>query len=75
MSAQYKNKAALFKDLNDISELTMNAQQKKDYDSMNNKMLADLEKNDKSKKSKADRDNEIDRIFDQNDRDMENVWK
>jgi hypothetical protein len=42
---------------------------------MNNKMLADLEKNDKSKKSKADRDNEIDRIFDQNDRDMENVWK
>jgi|688.fasta_scaffold670583_1 hypothetical protein len=75
MSAQYKNKAALSKDLNDISELTMNAQQKKDYDSMNNKMLADLEKNDKSKKSKADRDNEIDRIFDQNDRDMENVWK
>jgi hypothetical protein len=75
MSAQYKNKAALSKDLNDISELTMNAQQKKDYDLMNNKMLADLEKNDKSKKSKADRDNEIDRIFDQNDRDMENVWK
>jgi hypothetical protein len=30
---------------------------------MNNKMLADLEKNDKSKTSKADRDNEIDRIF------------
>jgi hypothetical protein len=56
MSAQYKNKAALSKDLNDISELTMNAQQKKDYDSMNNKMLADLEKNDKSKKSKADRE-------------------
>ena len=74
MSAQYKNKAALSKDLNDISELTMNAQQKKDYDSMNNKMLADLEKNDKSKKSKADRDNEIDRIFDQNDKDMDRMF-
>ena len=52
MSAQYKNKAALSKDLNDMSGLTMNAQQKKDYDSMNNKMLADLEKNDKSKMPK-----------------------
>jgi hypothetical protein len=74
MSAQYKNKAALSKDLNDISELTMNAQQKKDYDSMNNKMLADLEKKDKSKKSKADRDKEIDRIFDQNDKDMDRMF-
>jgi hypothetical protein len=74
MSAQYKNKAALSKDLNDISGLTMNAQQKKDYDSMNNKMLADLEKNDKSKKSKADRDKEIDRIFDQNDKDMDRMF-
>lgn len=74
MSAQYKNKVALTKDLNDVSGLTMNAKQKKDYDLMNNKMLADLEKNDKSKKSKADRDKEIDRIFDQNDKDMDRMF-
>ena len=74
MSAQYKNKVALAKDLNDVSGLTMNAKQKKDYDLMNNKMLADLEKNDKSKKSKADRDKEIDRIFDQNDKDMDRMF-
>jgi hypothetical protein len=74
MSAQYKNKAALASDLNNTSGLTMNAKQKKDFDDSNNRMLADLEKNDKSNKSKADRDKEIDRIFNQNDKDMDKLF-
>ncbi len=74
MSAQYKNKAALASDLNNTSGLTMNAKQKKDFDDSNKRMLADLEKNDKSNKSKADRDKEIDRIFDQNDKDMDRMF-
>jgi hypothetical protein len=74
MSAQYKNKAALASDLNSTSGLTMNAKQKKDFDDSNKRMLADLEKNDKSNKSKGDRDKEIDRIFDQNDKDMDKMF-
>ena len=74
MAAQYKNKAALAADLNNPSGLTMNAKQKKDFEDSNNRMLADLERNDKSNKSKADRDKEIDRIFDQNDKDMDRLF-
>jgi hypothetical protein len=74
MTAQYKNKAALASDLNNTSGLTLDAKQKKDYDNLNNKMLADLEKNDKSNKSKGDRDKEIDRIFDQNGKDMDKMF-
>jgi hypothetical protein len=74
MSAQYKNKAALASDLNNTSGLTMNAKQKKDFDDSNKRMLTDLEKNDKSNKSKGDRDKEIDRIFDQNDKDMDKMF-
>ncbi len=74
MSAQYKNKKELANDLNNPSGLTMNAKQKKDFEDSNNRMLADLDKNDKSNKSKADRDKEIDRIFDQNDKDMDRMF-
>ena len=74
MSAQYKNKAALASDLNNTSGLTLDAKQKKDYDNLNTKMLADLEKNDKSNKSKGERDKEIDRIFDQNDKEMDKIF-
>jgi hypothetical protein len=74
MSAQYKNKKELANDLNDPSGLTMNAKQKKDFENANNQMLADLERNDKSNKSKEDRDKEIDRIFDKNDKDMDRMF-
>ena len=74
MSAQYKNKAALAADLNNPSGLTMNSKPKKDFEDSKNRMLADLERNDKSNKSKADRDKEIDRIFDQNDKDMDRLF-
>jgi hypothetical protein len=74
ISAQYKSKAALTSDLNNPSGLTMNAKQKKDFEDSNNRMLADLDRIDKSKKSKADRDKEIDRIFDQNDKDMDRLF-
>jgi len=74
MSAQYKNKNDLSKDLNNPKGLIMNDNQKKEYENLNNKMLVDLEKNDKSNKSKADRDKEIDRIFDQNDKDMDRIF-
>lgn len=74
MSAQYKNKKELAGDLNNPKGLTMNDKQKKEFENSNNKMLADLEKNDKSNKSKADRDKEVDRIFDQNDKDMDRLF-
>jgi hypothetical protein len=74
MSAQYKSKKDLSKDLNNSNGITMNAKQKKEFDDSNNRMIAELEKNDKTNKNKNDRDKEIDRIFDKNEKENDRIF-
>ena len=74
MSAQYKNKAALTSDLNVTSGFNLNAKQKKDYDNLNTKLISDLAINEKTTKSKAERDKGIDRIFDKNEKDLDKLF-
>lgn len=73
-NAQTINKKSLMSDLNNSDGMKMDAKQKKDYESINERTANDLLELDKSKKSKDDRDKEVDKIFDRRDNDIDKIW-
>lgn len=74
VNAQTLNKKTLVSDLNKTEDVTMTAQQKKEYESINNRLADDLVNVDKSEKSQEDRDKEIDKLFDKRDNDVDNIF-
>ena len=74
VNAQTLNKKTLVSDLNNTEDVTMSEQQKKDYESINNRLADDLVNVDKSEKSQEDRDKEIDKLFDKRDNDVDNIF-
>jgi hypothetical protein len=74
IQAQTLNKKSLLTDLNNTEGVKLTPQQQKDYESSNNQLAGDLLNMDKSKKSKDDRDKEVDRLFDKRDKDIDNLF-
>jgi len=74
LGAQTLNKKSLISDLNDTEGVKLSPQQQKEYESSNTKLAGDLLNMDKSKKSKDDRDKEVDRLFDKRDKDIDDMF-
>jgi hypothetical protein len=74
LGAQTLNKKSLLTDLNNTEGVKLSPQQQKEYESSNSKLAGDLLNMDKSKKSKDDRDKEVDRLFDKRDNDIDNMF-
>ncbi len=74
VSAQSMNKKSLISDLNNTDGVKLDSKQKKDYESINNKLADDLEDLDKKSKNQNDRDKEVDRLFDKRDNDIDKMF-
>ncbi|GMQ26736.1 hypothetical protein Aoki45_34190 [Algoriphagus sp. oki45] len=72
--AQIINKKSLLKDLNDTEGMVLDDKQKKEYKSINNSTANSLLDLEKKNLPKADRDKEVDRIFDKRDKDVEGLF-
>lgn len=73
-NAQALNKKSLLSGLNDSGIEGMSSQQKKEYEEINDGLVADLFKLDSKNHSKSHRDKEIDKMFDKRDNDVDKLF-
>jgi hypothetical protein len=74
LTAQSMDKKSLLADLNSTENVKLDSRQKKDYESINNKLADDLVDMDKKSNKQDDRDKEVDRLFDRRDNDIDKMF-